>query len=184
MSDVVFFKEIHVVNDATGIANAPDWLRPWISPTFDGFIYNGQIYNYGNYLCLLSNGNTLLQSKDQIQAIAQSYNAFIDAGLVNASSYGEGITARFMGAYTEEGEILTYVQPTSMPDGDEGEINVLTRSPVRDELTGKVDQTRTWLIIGREYASGRSVDAVRMSHFTERMRKASLEYTEGQRGID
>lgn len=183
MSDSIRITEMIQLNGPSDIINGPDWLRQQIGGTYGGFILTGNVsYDYGNWVCLMSNGAVVVYTDAFIQMIAASVAAFVNAGLMAAvDTDNPQWFGRFITALKEETPLI-YVKPDFDGGDDGGEIAVLERAPRRDELTGNVDTKRTWVIIANEYVSGQVVDAIRLSVLMEKLDDLGVGYTLGARG--
>lgn len=182
MSEPVHITELVKLNDQDDVIAARD--RGFaVQPVYGGFSTYSNQYAFGNWVCKLSNNDQMIQSDEYVQSLALSARALVNAGLIKLVPEATGAVKRFIEAF-EECTVFQYVQPEYDPTEDIADIGISVRSPVRDELTGTIDAAATWVIIANEYASGHSIEAVRLSHFTEALNNAGIAFKLGARGIE
>lgn len=182
MSEPVYITELVKLNDQSDVVEATN--RGFaVQPVYGGFSTYSDQYAFGNWVLKLSNGSQMIQNEEYVQALALSARALVNAGLIQLVPEATGPVKRFIEAFEAE-TVIQYVQPEYDPTEDVADIGISVRSPIRDELTGTIDANSTWIIIANEYASGHSVEAVRLSHFTEALNNAGIAFKLGARGIE
>lgn len=182
MSEAIRIEEMVQINNASQVLEGPNWLRARVGHAYSGFVFNGSGYDYGNWICLLSNGEVQIYTNDFIQMMAASVPAMIKAGLITGATTDEASWyGRFITAF-KDGTPLIYVKP-DLDGGDDGaDIVVLERAPHRDPISEEIHTRKTWLIIASDYASGQTVEGLRLSFFMEKLKDLNIDYVLGSRG--
>lgn len=184
MSETIRITEMIQVNGASDVIDGPEWLRTSVNYTYGGFVMvGGPGYDFGNWVCLMSNNTVAVYTNAFIQMIVDSRDAFVKAGLWETAGVIETPYwfNRFISAFNE-GTPLIYVKPDMDAGDDGGDIGVLERAPRRDQITGDIDVKRTWVIIASEYVSGQTVDGVRLNFLLEKLKGLGIKYKLGARG--
>lgn len=182
MSEQIRYEEMVQINNPGNVLEGPDWLRSRVGHAYTGFVFNGNGYDYGNWVCLLSNGEIHIHTDAFLKMMAASVPAMIKAGLVASAVTDEAAWyGRFITAFND-GTPLIYVKP-DLDGGDDGaDIVVLERAPHRDPISEEIHTRKTWIIIASEYGSGRTVEGLRLSFFMEKLKDLNIDYVLGSRG--
>lgn len=184
----VYITDLVKINSQDDLSNAPDWAMGStnIGVMYGGFWVAQQQFNYGAWLCKLSNGALMGQTEEQIQSMAQSVPALARAKLIAVPEIKANTTLQRMVEKFVEDRAIIFARASTVSEEDDAgvTIRVEERTPVRDELTGVINHQETWVIVASEYVSGQWVEAVRLEDLVGALKSQHVSYNLTARGIE